>query len=137
PEYNTVPFGSRCMRGYSGGVQPAANSWLHPDPTVYSSTAVFVPPISFNPEKVITRPSPSTVVVGYQRPCAMFCRSVNRPVAGSNAALRGSPWKGSYCRLPPLMSGRPSGRTTIPLQNMSQPSDCVTSVSVCGSQTAA
>ena len=39
--------------------------------------------------------------------------------------------------MPPLTNGRPSGRTTIPLQNISHASDWVTSVSSCGSQTAA
>ena len=39
----------------------------------------------------MTLPSPSVVTVGYQRPCAMFCESVKRPVAGSNAAFRRSP----------------------------------------------
>ena len=36
-----------------------------------------------NPEKVITRPSPSVVTVGYQRPCAMFCTPVKTPVVRS------------------------------------------------------
>jgi hypothetical protein len=84
------------MRGYRGGVQPAGYSWLQPDPTVYISTDVLVPPVSSSPEKVITRPSPSVVTVGYHRPRAIFSMSLNNPVAGSNTALRGSPRNGSY-----------------------------------------
>ena len=79
------------MRGYNGGVQPAGYPGLHPTPGVKISTAVFVPPVSFSPENVITRPSPSVVTVGYQRPCAMLCTSVNVPVSGSKTALRGCP----------------------------------------------
>src|SRR5260370_24931025 len=35
------------------------------------------------------------------------------------------------------MKARPSGSTTMPLQNMSQPTGCVAAVPVCGSNTAA
>ena len=98
---------------------------------------MLVPPVSFNPEKVITRPSPSAVTVGYQRPCAIFSTSVNVPSAGSKIVLRGWPWNGSYCRLPPLTRMRPSDNATMPLQNMSHASDCVVIVLACRSHTAA
>jgi len=51
-------------------------------PFAINSTAVFVAPVSSRPEKVITRPSPSRVVVGYQRPWAIFWMSMNRSVVG-------------------------------------------------------
>src|SRR6516164_2830004 len=63
--------------------------------------------------------------------------SVKVELTGSNRELRTSPWNGSYASVPPFTSGRPSGKTTIPLQNMSQPTGCVVIVPDCGSQTAA
>src|SRR5438874_9215098 len=84
PDRKTFPSGNRCIRGYSGGIQPDSYSWLHPEPTVYISTVEFVTPgVSESPENVITLPSPSAVAVGYQRPWAMASTSVNWPVAGS------------------------------------------------------
>ena len=94
-------------------------------------------PVSSSPENVITRPSPNVVTVGYQRPCAMFCTSVKRPVAGLNTAFFGWPQNGSYFRLPPLTKTRPSERTTMPLQNMSHGCPLITlSVSANTSSTA-
>ena len=46
--------------------------------------------------------------------------SVNRLVAGSKTATFGCPWKGSYCIVPLSISTRPSCKSTMPLQNMSQ-----------------
>ena len=68
----------------------------------------------------MTRPSPRVSTVGYQRPCAIFWTSVKRLVAGSKTATLGSPWKGSYCIVPLSISARPSCKSTMPLQNMSQ-----------------
>ena len=53
---------------------------------MYISTVLLVSPFSSVPEKVMMRPSPSTVTVGYQRPCAMFCTSVKVFVEGSKMA---------------------------------------------------
>src|SRR5271163_10334 len=39
--------------------------------------------------------------------------------------------------VPPMMKGRPSGKTTIPLQNISHATGCVVTVSLAGSQTPA
>lgn len=56
----------------------------------------------------------------------MGSTSVKVFVAGSKMVVFGEPWKGEYpplgavCRVPPLMNARPSGRTIMPLQNMSQ-----------------
>jgi hypothetical protein len=65
------------------------------------------------------RPSPKVKTVGYQRPCAMFDTSVKELLDGSKIEDFKDPWKGSYSCVPPLMKARPSGRTTMPLQNMS------------------
>src|SRR5215472_4809417 len=47
------------------------------------------------------------------------------------------PWNGSYCSVPPFTMARPSARTTIPLQNISQFTGCVVTVTVAGSKMAA
>src|SRR5436305_3694614 len=67
----------------------------------------------------------------------MFGRFVNVSLVGSKAEVRGSPKKGSYRRVPPRTNGRPSGKTTMPLQNMSQVILNVRIVADGGSQTPA
>src|SRR5678816_4751462 len=47
------------------------------------------------------------------------------------------PRKGLYCRLPPTVSTRPSGRNVIALQKRSQGTVCVANVPVAGSHTVA
>src|ERR1700676_3621071 len=61
----------------------------------------------------------------------------NFSLRGLKAAVRGSPKNGSYCSVPPRTNGLPSGKTTMPLQNMSQAIGKVLIVSFLGSQTAA
>src|ERR1700730_17743209 len=85
----------------------------------------------------MTEPLPSTVPVGYQRPAPMLGMAENAPASGSKAAVRGSPKNGSYFKVPPKRNGLPFGRTTMPLQNMSQPILKVLIVSATGSHTAA
>ena len=84
-------------------------------------------------EKVINRPSPRLVTVGYQRPCAMFWTSVNVFVEGSKMDDFSSPKNGSYCTEPPLINARPSESTTMPLQNISQAVVNLVMVAVMGS----
>ena len=87
--------------------------------------------LSLVPENVMTRPSPNKVTVGYQRPCAMFWgTSVKVLVSGSKNADLVDPVKaGSCCTVPPLMNTRPSGSTSMPLQNMSHDNlNCVITV---------
>src|SRR5439155_20477102 len=67
----------------------------------------------------------------------MFCTLVKVLFAGSKMADFSSPWKGSYCSVPPLINTRPSGRATMALQNGSQfRLNCV-KVPAIGSQSAA
>src|ERR1700761_6016926 len=68
----------------------------------------------------MTLPSPRVTTVGYQRPCAIFGVLLNVFATGSKVAACSCPSKGSYCMVPLAMNGRPSSRSTMPLQNMSQ-----------------
>src|SRR6267142_2969380 len=93
------------------------------------------PVVSLSPEITMTEPSPSSVAVGYQRPAPMPAVAAKDSVAGLNAAVSGSPRKLSYFLVPPRTNGLPSGRITIPLQNMSQVRRKVRTVCVGGSHT--
>src|SRR5260370_1377772 len=84
-------------------------------------TLGLIPPVeSFSPESTITAPVPSVVAVGYQRPPPIGGKGTNVSVDTLNAEARGWPKNGSYLTVPPTISGLPSLRTTMPLQNMSQ-----------------
>src|ERR1700724_4803688 len=87
---------------------------------VQISTDRFMLPSLFLPESTRTEPSPSTVPVGYHRPPPMLGMFTNFSLSGLKAAVRGSPKNGAYCSGAPRTQGLPSGKTTMPLQNMSQ-----------------
>ncbi len=57
-------------------------------------------------------------------------------VDGSYNELFVAPKNGSYCVVPPAMKTRPSGRVTMPSQNMSKSTGCVVMFPVFGSQSA-
>src|SRR4029450_9174165 len=138
PDTNTLPLGSRCIQGYSGGVQGATTSGLKPCAILYTSVALLVAaPVSSVPEKVRIRPSFRTVVVAYQRPWAMLSTWFSVSVIGSKIVARASPSNVPYASVPPTMSARPSGKNAIPLQNRSHSGYCTTNVPVCRFHTAA
>ena len=91
-----------------------------------------MPPVSSHPENVAVRPSGSATLLGYQRPRAMSCTWMNVSVAGSKTVVVRIPRNGLYCRLPPVMSARPSGSQLMPLQNRSQGVVCTLMAPVAG-----
>src|SRR4029077_14699987 len=94
------------------------------------------------------RPSFSSVMVGYQRPCAVGATSMNVSVEGSKTEAFGRPVNGmsawgpthasaSELLVPPLIRTLPSCMTDIPLQNMSQLVGIVVMLSLVKSSSAA
>ena len=83
------------------------------------------------------RPSARATLDGYQRPCAMSWTWLNCSVAGSKTVVVRMPRKGLYCRLPPTVRTRPSGKNVMALQNRSQGMVWVAKAPVTGSHTVA
>jgi hypothetical protein len=73
------------------------------------------------PPKIMTEPSPSCAVVGYQRGCAISGPSVHELAAGSKTVVLATPLPNTpWYRWPPAMNTRPSGSTLVPEQKMSR-----------------
>ena len=53
---------------------------------------VALAPVLIVPAQVITVPSPSSIVVGYQRACDMIGPSVQALDAGSKTVVLATPW---------------------------------------------
>src|ERR1044072_9498704 len=72
-----------------------------------------------SPEKTSTRPSPSSVAVGYQRPTVMFGAADHVFVFALKIDVSGIPT--SAARSPPATKVRPCASSTSPAQNVFTP----------------
>src|SRR4029078_683004 len=69
-----------------------------------------------SPEKTSTRPSPSSVAVGYQRPTLMFGAADQVFVLALKIDVSGMPTSATWW--PPATNVRPSASSTCPAQNV-------------------
>src|SRR6266851_4224223 len=106
------PVGSKCSRGYSGNTNPGKSeilgcpgiSALQVCPSQISLVLLLPPSLSFSPLVVIMRPSPNSVMVGYQRPCAVEGALAKDSLEGSKIEVFGKTVKGMSPACPTLPS---------------------------------